>query len=135
MTERERVDPDPFAQTPRRSDDPDPFAETPLDVDERQAMLTKLAEHMRPRLQSATDQERELLRQKWEQLRDQSTVEAFKAAAEDLLAALDKVGRGDLAPPAQPQGLGYLNEASKTVRFSDSNRSVLDNLPKANWGD
>ena len=132
MTERERVDPDPFAQTPRRSDDPDPFAETPLDVDERQAMLTKLAEHMRPRLQSATDQERELLRQKWEQLRDQPTVEAFQAAAEDLLAALETVGRGDLVPPRPPEGLGYLNDS---VRLPGSNRSVLDNLPKADWGD
>ena len=133
MTEREHVDPDPFAQTPRRSDDPDPFAETPLGADERQAMLAKLAEHMRPRLQSATDQEKELLRQKWEQLRDQSTVEAFQAAAEDLLAALDKVGNGDLAPPRPPEGLGYL-DALPSSGGGIPDRSVLDNLPKANWG-
>ena len=71
--------------------DPDPFAETPLDQGERAEMLERLAEHMRPRLAEVDDGTRKALREAWNELRRQSTVEAFRAQAERLLAALDDV--------------------------------------------
>jgi len=136
VTERERVDPDPFAQTPRRSDDPDPFAETPLDPDDRRVMLAKLAEHMRPRLSSATNEEKELLRQQWDQLRDQPTVESFRTCADGLLIALDEAGAGGSPSPALPDALGFLKgpPQGRLDKNVDWSRSVLSDLPPADWG-
>ena len=71
--------------------DPDPFAETPLDPGERAEMLERLAKHMRPLVAEADEETRSTLREAWNDLRRQSTVEAFHAKAERLLAALDDV--------------------------------------------
>ena len=84
----------------KEPNDPDPFAETALDSAERQAMLTKIADHMRPRLARLTDEQKTQLRVRWDALRDQETVEGFRAHADALLAALD-------APDTMGKGVTY----------------------------
>lgn len=73
------------------ADDPDPFSETPLDPVERRSMLEKLAEHMRPIVAEATAAQRGDLESAWTELRRQTTIEGFRACAERLLTALDRL--------------------------------------------
>ena len=85
-------DPDPFevldgSELP--ADDPDPFSSTALDPAERKAMLEKISDYLRPHVAAADDVRRSQLRNIWNELRRQQTVEDFRREAERLLAAIE----------------------------------------------
>lgn len=130
--------------TPKRPDDPDPFAETPLDPAERREMLEKLAAHMKPLVQPAPEDSRAHLRAIWDELREQETVESFKAQAEVLLAALQElpsgeragssVGDGGSKRRSPPEKLGgFLEPASDGATLGDWDRPVLKDLPPVSF--
>ena len=91
--------------------DPDPFAETPLSPTERQEMLGKLAEHIRPRVQALSDARSSRIRVLWEDLRGAETVESFQSAAGALLDALDRPESVGANEPVGPQPPSTHHEA------------------------
>ncbi len=125
--------------SPRRPDDPDPIAETPLAPDDRAAMLEKLSEHMRPRIRTLSDDRRNELKCRWDDLRDQDTVESFTTKAEELLAALDAASPPDSAKADEKTIGGFLRPSpSSEAATASAGRgkelpAVLSELPPANW--
>ena len=114
----------------KQPNDPDPFAETPLDAAERQAMLTKVADYMRPRLTGLTHEQKAQLRVSWDALRDQETVEGFRTHADALLIALDTPDTVSPDESGDRRIGGFLNhggDSSNRSLFPD--RNVLSELP------